>query len=108
MGVGTVGAPGRLIGVCFCKKLRCPTCGQVIIRLTNPALYPWLNQSRLGVCRGMRAPDYYRQRAVEARRAARAMTREDLREQMETVAKEYDEMAADSEALRRLEDRPKG
>jgi hypothetical protein len=56
----------------------------------------------------MRAPDYYRQRAVEARRAARAMTREDLREQMETVAKEYDEMAADSEALRRLEDRPKG
>lgn len=56
----------------------------------------------------MRAPDYYRQRAVEARRVARAMTREDLREQMETVAKEYDEMAADSEALRRLEDSPKG
>ena len=39
---------------------------------------------RLRVSRGMRAPDHYRRRALEARRVARAMTREDLREQMET------------------------
>jgi len=46
----------------------------------------------------MDAPEHYRQRTEIARRMATEMTDEDLRERMEMVAEEYDQMALNSEA----------
>ena len=54
-------------------------------------------------CQWMKAPDDYRQRAEIARRIAEEMTEEHLREQMEVVTEEYDQMAASSETLRTTE-----
>lgn len=48
--------------------------------------------------RRMDAPEHYRERAEIARRMATEMTDEDLRERMEMVAEEYDQMALNSEA----------
>jgi len=47
----------------------------------------------------MDAPDHYRERAEIACGMATEMTDEDLREQMEMAAEEYDQMAVNSEAL---------
>jgi hypothetical protein len=57
----------------------------------------------------MRTPDYYRDRAQEVRLLAEALSSPELREQMKMVAREYDHLAADAEALTRSSPKsPKG